>query len=113
GGDARQAVGSVNGLGVDLLRRNLGASKGNVALSPWSIGVALEMARAGAGGATAVEMDRVLHVVDPTSIHAAMNALDRQIAARNGSFEDGPQKLAVAASAAHRAFAQRRLRFDQ
>ena len=113
GGDPSQAVTSLNGLGFDLLGRNLRAGTGNVALSPWSIGVALAMARAGARGTTAAEMDRVLHIADPAEMHASMNALDREIAARNGAFDDGSKKRAVDVAAANRSFAQRRLHFEQ
>ncbi|MBK7877779.1 MAG: serpin family protein [Planctomycetes bacterium] len=44
------------------LQRELGATPGNVVCSPTSLARALAMARSGAGGTTASELDRVLHL---------------------------------------------------
>lgn len=44
------------------------------------------MARAGAGGATAAQMDAVLHAVGADA--AGLNALDQALAARSGTFTD-------------------------
>jgi serpin B len=49
----------VNDFGFDLLRRL--DSKGNLCASPASIALALAMVRPGARGATAAEMDKVMH----------------------------------------------------
>ncbi|MGH3786357.1 MAG: serpin family protein [Pseudonocardiaceae bacterium] len=49
----------------------------NIVLSPLSIGYAFSMARAGAGGQTASQLDRVFGF--PAEPHAAFNILDRQI----------------------------------
>jgi serpin B len=49
----------INDFGFDLLRRL--DSNGNLCVSPTSIALALAMVRPGARGATATEMDKVLH----------------------------------------------------
>jgi serine protease inhibitor len=50
----------------------------NVVLSPVSVAIAFGMARAGAQGTTAEEIDAVLGF--PSTTHASFNALDRQLA---------------------------------
>jgi serpin B len=107
--DAQRAARSVNWLGLDLLRSDLGQDKGNVAMSPWSIATALAMVRAGARGVTAAEMDRVLHLMDVPDVHQAMNGLAQEMAGRNGRF---PGDRAVELNAANHVFAQRGLRFE-
>ncbi len=51
--------------------------------SPYSVAVALAMARAGASGTTASEMDAVLHAPDPAprALDAGLNALDQLMVA--------------------------------
>ena len=78
-GDAQSGAAVVNRFGVDLLAPELGEGKGNVALSPWSVATALGMVRAGAAGTTAGEIDRVLHVDDPSRFHQAMKALAQEL----------------------------------
>jgi serpin B len=75
---------------------------------------ALAMARAGAKGTTAAEVDAVLHVADPAALHDAMNGLDRALAERNGSFPNpkGGAELSVQLSSANRAFVQEGLRVE-
>lgn len=104
--DAKVAGTSIDAFGLDLLRLNLGSTKANVALSPWSIATALAMTRAGAKGVTASEMDHVLHIIDPGTIHHAMNGLDQQLASRNGTFPGNNTDLTIELSAANRVFAQ-------
>lgn len=66
---------------------------GNVVISPLSIEVALAMARAGAAGTTAAEIDAVMHFpVDQRD--AAVNALTRTLATR----ESAPPLASPAAS---------------
>ena len=63
----------------------LGAGKvdtGNVVVSPLSIAVALSMARAGAGGTTASEIDSALHF-PADSRDAAMNSLTQDLKTRD------------------------------
>jgi serpin B len=58
--DAKAVARSGNAFALDLYGV-LREKKGNLFLSPYSISAALSMARAGAGGNTAEEMDAVLH----------------------------------------------------
>ncbi len=113
--EASAGAQSVDALGLALLHANAGTANGNVALSPWSITVALAMARAGAKGATAAEMDAVLHSTDAAALDQALNALDQELAHRNGSFDapDGSGKLHVEMSAANRAFVQQGFDLEQ
>jgi len=111
--DARHAAASINGFGLDLLDRNLGAANGNVALSPWSIATALAMVRVGAKGETAAEIGRVLHVADPAGFDQAMNGLGQQLASRNGTSRGHKGPLTINLSAANQAFAQQDLGFEQ
>jgi serpin B len=84
---AIEAGRSVNAFGLELFRR-AGAADGNVVVSPASVALALAMARAGARGETAVEMDAVLHDM-ATDAHAAwLNALDAALTGRSGTFPD-------------------------
>ncbi|GAA3794426.1 serpin family protein [Sphaerisporangium flaviroseum] len=55
----------------------------NTVISPLSVAYALAMARAGAAGTTASELDRVLGF-PPAGPHAAFNALTRQIVTVDG-----------------------------
>ena len=89
GGSTELAVSATNGLGTALYRTLAAADPtANVVLSPASIVLALAMARAGAAGVTADEMDHVLGVVDPAAFPPSMNALDQALAARSGSRPD-------------------------
>lgn len=67
------------------LYETLAAAEGNLVVSPLSIHLALAMALGGAGGETAAEMEAALAVagIDPTALHAALNALDAALEARN------------------------------
>ena len=64
----------VNAFGLDLYARVRDASS-NLVISPASVALALSMARAGARGTTASEMDAVLHDL-ATDDHAG---LDRRL----------------------------------
>ncbi len=74
------------------LHRRLAAGPGNLVCSPYSVAVSLAMARSGARGRTATEMDSVLHVEslppgsDPVSgLGAAFDALTRAVDSRAGT----------------------------
>jgi serpin B len=107
--EARQAAGAVNAFGLALLDRDLGTADGNVALSPWSIATALAMVRAGAEGATATEIDEVLHIADPAGIDQEMDGLGLQLASRTGSFPGANGPLTVDFSAGNRVYVQQGL----
>ena len=87
--DATDAGAAVNAFGLDLYRRVAAQDPAaNAVLSPASIALALAMARAGARGQTATEMDAVLHELG-TDEHAAWPAaLDEALTARTGTFTD-------------------------
>lgn len=84
---ASQAADAMNAFGLELYRRLAGGSD-NIILSPASVAIALSMARLGAVGQTAEEMDAVLHDLGAEDLAAAANALDAALAARSGTFAD-------------------------
>ena len=92
-GDAAAAMQAYDQTGVDLYQK-LAAQPGNLAVSPYSIGVALTMTLAGARGETEAEMQRVLHHTLERDARSAANAAlaARLLAAGN---RDG-QKLSIA-----------------
>jgi serpin B len=59
------------------------------------VAVALAMARAGARGATATEMDAVLHALAGDRQAGALNALDLALGSRSGTFQDQSGKPQV------------------
>lgn len=85
--DARSASEGINALGLDMLR-SLAAENTNTVISPASIAIALAMARAGANGRTASEMDAVMRGIGAPENAAWLNALDQVLASRSGSFPD-------------------------
>lgn len=86
--EAGPAALAVGDLGWDLYRE-LAAGPGgeNLVFSPHSIGVALAMARVGAAGTTAEEMDAVLHLREVADPHRSINALDRALVEAAGEVE--------------------------
>jgi serpin B len=89
GGSTELAVHAVNDLGATLHRATATAQPAaNLVLAPASLGIALAIARTGAAGVTATEMDHVLEAVDPTALAPSMNGLDQALAARSGTRPD-------------------------
>jgi serpin B len=84
---ALAAAGGINGFGLELLGA-IGDGTSNAAVSPASIVLALAMARTGARGETATQMDAVLREVASDEHAGWLNALDLALAARSGTFED-------------------------
>jgi serpin B len=114
-GDAAAGARATNAFGLALY--GLGASddpSANLVLSPTSIALALAMARAGARGATAAEMDDVLRDLG-TDEHAAwVAALDAALASRSGRFRDGAgDEQDVILRIANAPFGQRDYAFEQ
>jgi len=104
--DAANAATAINAFGMDLYRA-MAADAENLVISPASIALALGMARPGARGDTAAEMDAVLREVASDEHAAWLNALDQALAARNGTFTDASNKEAdVALRIANATFAQ-------
>lgn len=58
--DCTELVNANNATGIDIYSK-LSLKKGNVVMSPYSIGTAMTMALAGAEGVTATEMAKVMH----------------------------------------------------
>jgi serpin B len=108
---AKKAAASIAAFGVDLYRRMLEDGtldpKANAVFSPTSIALALGMARAGAAGETAAQMDDVLHVTGWEALGAGLNALERALASRNASWKDDEgTERSTALRIANAAFAQ-------
>ena len=62
---------------------------GNLVFSPYSVAVALGMARAGAAGQTADEIDAVLHATIAGDLNSALNAIDQTLAGHPGEYGSG------------------------
>jgi serpin B len=111
--DAKSAAASINAFGLDLFRAmladpGLGLAEKNAVFSPASIALALGMARAGARGETAAQIDAVLHVNGWDELGAGLNALDQALASRNATWTDSERtRRQVALRIANAAFAQR------
>ena len=113
---------SVNGFGLALYRA-LGQDPehagGGVVVSPYSIATALAMARAGARGDTATEMDEVLRTGGWDALGAGLGALDQQLRSQDGAWKeyrsDGSKHRDthyLALRTANMAFAQRGFAID-
>jgi serpin B len=111
--DAKSAATSINAFGLDLFRAMLAdpgleLAEKNAVFSPASIALALGMARAGARGETAAQIDAVLHVNGWDELGAGLNALDQALASRNVTWTDSDgTRRQVALRIANAAFAQR------
>ncbi len=105
---ARKAADCVRALAVDLYRE-LAAPGKNMVFSPYSAAAALALTRVGARGATAQQMDTVLHTQLVIDLDAAFNALDLELAKRAAPSPYGHLPLQLAT--ANRLWAQRGLTF--
>ena len=104
--DAREAGAALDSFGLDLYRA-LAPGQTNLVFSPTSIALALAMARAGAGGQTAAEMDAVMHELASDDHAGYLAALDQALASRNRtSTDDSGQELPVTLRIANAPFAQ-------
>jgi len=86
-GSAAFAADAINAFGLDLYGQMAGGT-GNLMISPASVAMALAMARTGARGTTADEMDTVLRNLGSDELADAANALDAALAARSGTYPD-------------------------
>ena len=108
-GQAKAAASSITSFGLDLYRRILedpDLASGNAVFSPTSIALALGMARAGARGETAAEIDDVLHVSSSDELLGGLNALDQALGARDATWQDSDGKRQVALRIANASFGQ-------
>ena len=111
--DAALAGAAINAFGIELYAK-LATGTPNAVVSPASIALALGMARAGAKGKTATEMDAVLHNLASDVNASWLNALDAALTARSGTFKDATgQDLAVTLRIANAPFAQKGMALQQ
>jgi serpin B len=105
--EARKAAAAVNAFGLDLYKR-LDKKAGNAVISPTSIAIALAMARAGARGETAAQMDAVLHTAGWDVLESGLNALTQELAGHDATWKDsGGKPHSLALRIANAAFGQR------
>ncbi len=111
---AAQAGAAINAFGLDLYRSIAAADGGrNVVVSPASVALALAMARAGARGETAAQMDAVLRSMGSDAHAGWLNALDAALASRSGTFKDDMgSPLTVTLRIANAPFAQRGMQLE-
>lgn len=108
--DALAAADATDAFALDVYRELLldpELAGRNVVFSPTSIALALGMTRAGARGATAAEMDDVLHVDGWEELGPGLNALSQALASRNARWADDGTEREVALRIANTTFAQR------
>lgn len=90
GADVEEPLAGVTRFGIDLFGE-VATDDANVVVSPASIAIAFGMARAGAAGQTAAEIDAVLGFpAEESTTHASFNALDRLLAAAAPAELDEP-----------------------
>jgi serpin B len=105
--DAASAGAAINAFGLELYRRATEPGV-NAVVSPTSIAIALAMARAGARGETASQMDTVLRALGSDDHAAWVSALDQALTGRSGTFPSGVgTPLPVTLRIANAPFAQR------
>jgi serpin B len=109
--EAAAAAAAIDAFGFDLYLAS-GADT-NLVLSPTSIVIALSMARAGARGATASEMDAVLHDAYGSAGGNGMNSLDQVLVGLSGTFTtDSGEKLDVKLHIANAPFSQSGMKLE-
>ena len=118
GADPTAASAAINAFAADLFDRLVAADPAaNLVFSPASIALALAMTSAGAKGTTLTEMDAVLHITDPATIHRSMNGLAASLTALNQSQDNtaqgGTGVSEVQLSIANSLWAQQGLAFEQ
>jgi serpin B len=108
---AKEAAAWINAFGVDLYRAmlndgSLNPQAGGV-VSPTSIAMALAMARAGAKGETAAQIDDVLHAPGGDALGRGLGSLGQVLASREGTWSKWDRTHTVALRLANGAFVQR------
>jgi serpin B len=91
-----------------------GQTDTNMVFSPASIELALAMARAGARGITADQMDAVMHSFGADALANGVNSLDLALNSRSGNFADRQSQMyPLTLSIANAPFAQRDEAWEQ
>jgi serpin B len=99
------AAKAIAALGTDLYRE-LAREKASFVFSPYSVEVALAMARAGAAGQTADQMDTVLHTAVVGDLNGGLGAVDRELARRAGTYPWGGANVPLELTMANRLWGQ-------
>ncbi len=87
--EAGTAASAINAFGLDIYRATAGEQRNkNIVISPASIAIALSMAQLGAKGLTADQINAVLHGLVGAGELGPIDALDRALASRTGTFKD-------------------------
>ena len=91
--DARRAASELNAFGISLYKRMLADPQADlggkgVAMSPTSIAMALAMARAGADGSTASQIDRVLRANGWNDLGSGLGSLQQILNGHNATWKD-------------------------
>ncbi len=107
--DAKETAAGMNAFGLAMYKRLLADSGGGkgVVMSPTSIASALAMARAGATGRTASQMDDVLRANGWSDLASGMGSLEQILNGYNATWEDSegtPHALSL--NMVNRAFGQ-------
>lgn len=118
GADPTDAAAAINAFADDMFLHLTSVDPvANLVFSPASIALALAMTSAGAKGATLAEMDLVLHVADPSTVHRSMNGLAAALEAANKSQDntaDGGEGISeVQLSIANSLWGQAGLNFEK
>jgi len=113
-GDPAAITGVVDSMGAFTLDLWRELSPGaNLALSPYSIAVALAMTANGARGRTAEAMNAVLHVDSLAAYNAGMAALTHRLAALAGPVRATPDKDEIVLAPANQLFGQASIVWQQ
>ncbi|MDQ2849001.1 MAG: serpin family protein [Actinomycetota bacterium] len=107
-GDNAVARSALAGFGANFLRQAIALKpSANTAISPYSLYTVLAMARAGAKGATGVQLDSVLQAAGTDAQGAVIRAVDAGIAAAIARSEQvGDHSLAMVLQAANQTWVQ-------
>ena len=112
--DAKRQAAAIDAFGIALYRRmlkepSLGLTGKSAVISPYSIVTALAMARAGAKGSTASQMDLVLRTAGWARLGSGLSSLDQLLRGHDATWTnyDGQTPHQLALRTANMAFGQR------
>ncbi len=111
--DQTQLVSGNTAFAFDLYQQLLSGNTGNLFYSPYSISVALSMARAGAKGGTLSQMDQAMHyTLSGDALYQAFNALQLALAAEQKN-EGNPSENDFTLNVVNAAWGQNGYKFLQ